>query len=68
MTRRLRAVDRFQIVTTFLMLGLGLLILVRARLLHAPLDSYGLAAAFLLYGAYRARFIVRALGQRRDSR
>jgi hypothetical protein len=58
---RLRPVDRFQIVTTTLLLALGLLIVVRAGVRHAPIDSYGLGAAFVAYGLYRVRFILRAL-------
>jgi hypothetical protein len=57
----LRPVDRFQIVTTALFLAIGLLIVVRAGVRHAPIDSYGLGAAFVAYGLYRLRFILRAL-------
>ena len=61
---RLRFVDRFQIVTTALILVVGAAILIRSRALHTPIDSYGLGAAFLVYGLYRLRFIVRALRRR----
>lgn len=64
---RLRALDRFQIVNTALFLALGLAILARSHLRHAPLDSYGLGAAFILYGLYRSRFILRTLRRRRTA-
>ena len=63
--RALRPVDRFQIVVTVLVLVLGVLILVRAAMRHAPADSYGIGGVFLAYGAYRARFILRALRRNR---
>jgi len=59
--RELRPIDRFQIATTVVIGALGCLILARAALSHAPIDSYGLGAAFLGYALYRARFIVRVL-------
>lgn len=65
--RSLRPMDRFQIVTTGLFITLGLVILVRAGLCHARIDTYGLGAAFVAYGLYRARFIVRALRRHRTS-
>jgi len=65
--RRLRPVDRFQIVTTALILVLGALILLRSAERHAPVDSYGLGAVFLLYGLYRLRFIARALRRHREA-
>jgi hypothetical protein len=62
----LRFVDRFQIVTTALILVVGAVILFRSMALHTPIDSYGLGAAFLFYGIYRLRFIIRALWKRRE--
>jgi hypothetical protein len=53
------AVNGFQVTTTVLILLLGGAILVRAGGRHAPLDSYGVGALFILYGLYRARFIWR---------
>jgi len=64
---RLRPIDRFQIVMTGLILVLGALILVRAGLRHAPADSYGVGVAFLAYGMYRMRSILRALRRSRTS-
>ncbi len=63
--KSLRPIDRFQIVVTVLVLVLGVVILVRAAMRHAPADSYGIGGVFLVFGAYRARFIVRALGRKR---
>ena len=63
--RPLTPVDRLQIATTVLFVVLGLLILVRAGIRHAPLGSYVVGAAFLAYGLYRARFVARALWGRR---
>jgi len=65
--RPLRLVDRYQIITTALFVVLGVAILVRSTTLHARVDSYGLGAAFLLYGLYRLRYIVRALWRRRQT-
>lgn len=59
--RGLRPVDRFQIITTGLILVLGATILVRAALRGAPLDSYGLGGAFVAYGLYRVRLVLRGL-------
>jgi len=59
--RRLRLVDRYQIVTTALFIVVGVAILIRSMTLGARADSYGLGAVFLLYGLYRLRLIVRAL-------
>jgi len=64
----LRLLDRFQIVTTFLFILLGGLILVRAALTAAPAFSFVIGLAFLAYGAYRARFVLRALGGSRRPR
>jgi hypothetical protein len=57
----LRPLDRFQIATTGLILMLGVVILMRAWMLGAPAGSYVVGVAFVAYGAYRAKFIVRAL-------
>jgi threonine/homoserine efflux transporter RhtA len=62
-----RRVDTFQAVTTVLLIVLGVTIVVRAAARHAPVDSYGLGAAFVVYGVYRLRYIVRALRQGRIS-
>ena len=64
--RPLRSIDCFQIATTALMGVLGAVILVRAATRGAPLPSYAIGLAFLAYGIYRARFILRALrGERK---
>jgi len=65
---RLRPIDRFQVVTTALFIGLGIAIVVRAALLRAPVLAYVIGGAFAAYGLYRARFIVRALQGRGTGR
>lgn len=64
----LRFLDRFQIVTTFLFILLGGLILIRAALRAAPAFSFVIGAVFLAYGVYRARFVLRAFGNSRRPR
>ncbi len=59
--RALRPLDYFQIATTALMALLGALILLRSFARAAPLPSYLIGLAFLGYGLYRARFVLRAL-------
>ena len=53
--------DKLLIVNTILFIGIGLVMLVRCLELRAPVMSYAVAAAFLGYGAYRARVILSAL-------
>jgi hypothetical protein len=65
--RRLRLVDRYQIITTVLFVVVGVAILIRSMTLGARTDSYGLGAVFLLYGLYRLRLIVRALWRGRQT-
>ena len=70
----LRPVDRFQIVTTSFFIALGVMIVIRSAIYrpapgklavhYSPSDGYMLGGLFVLFGVYRAWFIVRALRRR----
>ena len=59
--------DKYQIATTVLFILIGVVMLARCALLSAPIESYVLAFAFVGYGLYRARYILRALRANRAS-